>query len=82
MRGGINHAISKFNKSRGIELIKGTNNFNLGRLYQWTTLNLNMLPYQDEYKVMGLAPYSDADVNHDLYKSFINFFFKQKNRIN
>ena len=77
--GGVyNHAISKFNKSRGIELIKGTNNFNLGRLYQWTTLNLNMLPYHDEYKVMGLAPYSDADVNHDLYKSFSKFFYLNK----
>ncbi len=77
--GGIyNHAISKFTKSRGIKLIKGTNNFNLGRLYQWTTLNLNMLPYHDEYKVMGLAPYSHADANHDLYKSFSKFFYLNK----
>ena len=30
--------------------------------------------YHDEYKVMGLAPYSDADVNHDLYKILVNFF--------
>ena len=73
--GFYNHAISKFSKSKGIELIKGTNNFNLGRLYQWTTLNLNMLPYHDEYKVMGLAPYGDADINHKLYKSFSNFFY-------
>ena len=76
--GTYNHAISKFTKSKGIELIKGTNNFNLGRLYQWTTLNLNMLPYHDEYKVMGLAPYSDADVNHDLYKIFSKFFYLNK----
>ena len=37
-----------------------------------------MLPYHDEYKVMGLAPYSDADVNHDLYKSFSKFFYLNK----
>ena len=39
--GFYNHAISTFSKSKGITLLKGTKNFNLGRLYQWTTLNLN-----------------------------------------
>ena len=77
--GGLfNHAISKFSKKKGIKLIRGTNNFNLGRLYQWTTLNLNMLPYHDEYKVMGLAPYGKADVKHNLYKSFEKYFFFNK----
>ena len=73
--GSYNHAISKFSKTKGIEFIKGTKNFNLGRLYQWTTLNLNMLPYHDEYKVMGLAPYGKADSNHILYKNFKKFFY-------
>ena len=77
--GGLyNHAISKFTKSKGISLIKGTNNFNLGRLYQWTTLNLNMLPYHDEYKVMGLAPYSKTDINQKLYKIFLKYFYLNK----
>ena len=76
--GSYNHAVSRFNKSRGIELIKGTKNFNLGRLYQWTTLNLNMLPYHDEYKVMGLAPYGDSDINHSLYKNFDKYFYLNK----
>ena len=74
--GFYNHAVSEFLQSKGIILKKGTNKFNLGRLYQWTTLNLNMLPYHDEYKVMGLAPYAYADTNHDLYKSFKKYFFK------
>ncbi len=79
--GGLyNHAISKFNKSVGIKLIRETNNFNLGRLYQWTTLNLNMLPYHDEHKVMGLAPYGEADTNHSLYKIFKKYFFFNKNK--
>ena len=30
----------------------------LGRLYRYTTLNLGMKPLEDEYKVMGLAPYA------------------------
>jgi len=77
--GGLyNHGISIFNKSKGITLLKGTKNFNLGRLYQWTTLNLNMLPYHDEYKVMGLAPYGNADKNHDLYKNFEKYFYLNK----
>ncbi len=77
--GGLyNHAISKFIKKKGIKFIRGTNKFNLGRLYQWTTLNLNMLPYHDEYKVMGLAPYGKADVEHNLYKSFEKYFFFNK----
>ena len=37
-----------------------------------------MLPYHDEYKVMGLAPYAYADTNHDLYKSFKKYFFLNK----
>ena len=76
--GFYNHAISIFSKSKGITLLKGTKNFNLGRLYQWTTLNLNMLPYHDEYKIMGLAPYGDADKNHDLYKNFEKYFYLDK----
>jgi carbamoyltransferase len=79
--GGLyNHAVSKFSESKGIELLKGTNNFNLGRLYQWTTLNLNMLPYHDEYKVMGLAPYGNASETDDLYKNFKKYFFLNKNK--
>ena len=77
--GGLyNHAISKFTILKGIKLIRGTNNFNLGRLYQWTTLSLNMLPYHDEYKIMGLAPYADNTINHQLYKKFQKFFYLNK----
>ena len=79
--GGLyNHAVSKFSESKGIELLKGTNNFNLGRLYQWTTLNLNMLPYHDEYKVMGLAPYGNASETDDLYKKFKKYFYFNKKK--
>ena len=79
--GGLyNHAISKFSMNRGIKLIKGTNKFNVGRLYQWTTLNLNMLPYHDEYKVMGLAPYGKTSANHELYNNFKKHFFVNKKK--
>ena len=36
--------------------------------------SLNMLPYHDEYKIMGLAPYADNTINHQLYKKFQKFF--------
>ena len=52
----------------------------MGRLYQWTTLNLNMLPYHDEYKVMGLAPYGNASETDDLYKKFKKYFYFYKKK--
>ena len=34
-------------------------NFQLARIYRYTTLYMKMLPDEHEYKVMGLAPYND-----------------------
>jgi len=81
--GRYNHAISIFKKSHGLKILNGTKLFNLGRLYQWTTLGLNMLPYHDEYKVMGLAPYGKLNYQSLLYKEFSKFFKlnKKKNLI-
>ncbi len=39
--------------------VNSTLDNNLGRLYQYMTLLLGMKPAQHEYKVMGLAPYSN-----------------------
>ena len=39
-----------------------------------------MLPYHDEYKVMGLAPYGNASETDDLYKNFKKYFFLNKNK--
>jgi len=39
-------------------LLMQTDEALLGRLYRFTTLNLKMKPLEDEYKVMGLAPYA------------------------
>ncbi len=78
--GKYNHAISKPSEKSGIKFLNGTNKFNLGRLYQWTTLNLNMLPYHDEYKVMGLAPYSKIDKKNPLYLKFSKYFSLNKKK--
>jgi carbamoyltransferase len=56
--GKYNQAVS-IQSPEGLKVIAGTNQFNLGRLYQWMTLHLGMQPYGHEYKVMGLAPYSN-----------------------
>tara|TARA_R110000823_G_C15952304_1_gene502105 strand:+ start:6690 stop:8480 length:1791 start_codon:yes stop_codon:yes gene_type:complete len=58
----------------------------LGRLYRFTTLNLKMKPLEDEYKVMGLAPYaSEYHWQHpyNIFREYmdvegINFVVKNK----
>ncbi len=72
--GKYNQAVS-IPTLKGLKFIHGTNKFNLGRLYQWTTLNLNMKPYHDEYKVMGLSPYGDVQKSVKLSK-ILNKYFK------
>ncbi|MDA7830944.1 hypothetical protein N9A57_03110 [Candidatus Pelagibacter sp.] len=71
--GKYNQAVS-IPTDKGLKFLHGTNSFNLGRLYQWTTLNLKMLPYHDEYKLMGLAPYANRSEANKLFKTLDNFF--------
>ena len=55
--GKYNSAVSKPGQ-KGLEIIGGSNESDVGRLYQWITLLMGMKPYNHEYKVMGLAPYA------------------------
>ena len=55
--GACNSAVSIPTKN-GLKQIGGTNQSDLGRLYQWCTLLMGMKPYHHEYKIMGLAPYA------------------------
>ena len=74
--GGLyNHAVSKFSTSSGINILTGTNKFGLGRLYQWMTLYLKMKPYAHEYKMMGLAPFSEHLINDNCINN-LNSYFK------
>ena len=54
---GYNAVVSR-QTPRGLEMICGTDQTDLGRLYKWMTLLLAMKPHQHEFKVMGLAPYA------------------------
>lgn len=50
---------------------------NLGRLFRNVTLLLGMKPYQHEYKVMGLAPYSAQPYSNkvkEIFRSFMRGF--------
>lgn len=79
--GGLyNLAISK-PTAKGIVFLNGTNKFNLGRLYQWTTLSLGMKPYNDEYKVMGLAAYSKKKHHQELLEKLKKFFKLNKSNL-
>ena len=78
--GKYNQAISIPTK-KGLKFIHGSNKFNLGRLYQWTTLYLNMKPYHDEYKVMGLSAYGDKLKSKELTKTLSKYFKLNKSKL-
>ena len=68
-----NQAVS-IQTQQGLKVIAGTNQCDLGRLYQWMTLLLGMKPYHHEYKVMGLAPYATKQEVEKSLKVFANIF--------
>ena len=51
-------SLRAFDKNGNCKLLMETDQALLGRLYRFITLVLKMRPLEDEYKVMGLAPYS------------------------
>lgn len=64
--GRYNSAVSRVTP-KGLKVVGGSNESNLGRLYQWMTLLLGMKPYNHEYKLMGLAPYA---TEYEVKKSY------------
>ena len=70
---GISGAIAKGSKNKGIE-IKETFPLNqsLGIFYETMTSFLGFRPCEDEYKVMGLAPYGKPNID-------LSFFCKETN---
>jgi carbamoyltransferase len=66
-----NGTVSIFSEAGRNELARTTDN-HLGHIYQYITLLLGMKPAQHEYKVMGLAPYSNAKETEKSYEVFRN----------
>ena len=57
-----------------LEEISRSSNCNIGRMYRYATLNLNMKPTEHEFKVMGLAGY--ALKNNAFFGKLENFYSK------
>ena len=76
--GRYNNAVS-IPTDKGLKFLFGSNNADIGRLYQWITLTLGMRPYHDEYKVMGLAPYATRNEIDKSYEIFKDKFQLTKN---
>lgn len=61
---GLSGTISKYDKKNGqIVRLKAYSDkdFQVGRIYRYTTLSLKMLPDEHEFKVMGLASYYNGN---------------------
>jgi carbamoyltransferase len=66
---GCNATISVIDNGT-IREIKRTQLCNIARVYRWITLVLGMKPNEHEYKVMGLAPYSNEYITKPAYEIF------------
>ena len=69
----LSGTLSVYSKEKGcIERIKeyNHNDFQLARIYRYTTLVLNMLANEHEYKVMGLASYYNGPMIEKVEKVF------------
>jgi len=77
LEGGGDDSAATVSTVQGDKIVEhwSSNDVMVGRLYQQVTLMLGLKPGQHEYKVMGLAPYSNEYVGKaslDLFRS-INF---------
>ncbi|MBK8043938.1 MAG: hypothetical protein IPK21_15525 [Haliscomenobacter sp.] len=52
----------------------------LGYVWRYVTLNLGLIPLQDEYKVMGLAPYGGSQGGEQVKKKFDEIFGFREDR--
>ena len=65
--------LDHFDKEGVAHSLLATDQALLGRLYRFTTLNLKMKPLEDEFKVMGLAPYASEYHWRKPYEVFKEF---------
>ena len=77
---GSNGTVSIGKPGQRLETISRSSNCNIGRMYRYATLLLGMRPADHEYKLMGLAAYSDGDYAKDAAK-FLQRHFCQGPRV-
>ena len=66
--------LRKYDENGNCEILMQTSDALLGRLYRFVTLVLKMKPLEDEYKVMGLAPYASEyhwKKPYEIFKQFL-----------
>ena len=66
--------LRKYDEHGNCEILMQTSDALLGRLYRFVTLVLKMKPLEDEYKVMGLAPYASEyhwRKPYEIFKQFL-----------
>ncbi|MBI3486288.1 hypothetical protein HY025_05125 [Candidatus Daviesbacteria bacterium] len=66
--------ISKFEDGNLIRLSTITFQHSIGFFYQHITQLLGLKPVEDEYKVMGLAPYAEKTKSKEVYKLLAPYF--------
>ena len=66
-------SVSTFKKGNLEKILDIHSDDSLGRLYSYVTYYLGMVPLEHEYKIMGLAPYSE----HSSYSKEISNFFQR-----
>lgn len=67
---GANGTVWLANPNSPLKELARTNRCNIGRIYRYITLILGMKQNDHEYKVMGLAPYSNDSIGNDAYNVF------------
>ena len=70
----LSGSISSYNKKfKKIKRLKtySHKNFQIARIYRFTTLYLKMLADSHEYKIMGLAPYYTGPIREKVEKTFL-----------
>ena len=62
-------------RGRQMKLVAKTPIFSaLAYMYMYTTMYLGLKPVEDEYKVMGLAPYAPRHKVNEIVGNLMNFF--------
>ena len=72
--------VSIFKNNRLKKLASADSQQSLGFFYQHITQFLGMKPLEDEYKVMGLAPYTQNQKTQEVYNQLRSYFKVEKSK--
>ena len=76
---GINQSIWVADKKNHLKNILRNRECDLGRIYKFVTLLLNLKPDEHEFKVMGMAPYAKREYYSKIYKKVFKNILKFRN---